>query len=116
MNQISTTTPSATDHRAHIFLRSDFQSRKTYLDDILYLEALGDYVKVFTTEKRHMVLATLKSFEEKLSGQGFMRVHRSYIINLKKVQGFARNTVVVEGTDIPVSRSYKAELKEVLSS
>src|SRR5215469_16340734 len=68
-----------------VFIKDNGVLKKISADDILYLEAMGDYVKIFTSQKFHIVHATLKSIEEKLSSSKFMRVHRSYIIALNKI-------------------------------
>ncbi|MCH2224035.1 MAG: LytTR family DNA-binding domain-containing protein [Crocinitomicaceae bacterium] len=80
-------------------------------DDILYVEGFGDYVNVFLTEgKKVTVLSTIKGMEEQLIQYDFMRIHRSYIANLKKVEKIVENDVHLGEKTIPVSRTYRSTL------
>ncbi|HEU4718412.1 MAG TPA: LytTR family DNA-binding domain-containing protein [Bacteroidia bacterium] len=78
--------------------------------EILYVEALADYVNIFTKDGRHTVLSTMKSIESKLPQKEFLRIHRSFIVRLDKVSEIEENAVVVNGKVIPVSRSHKDDL------
>lgn len=80
-------------------------------DDILYVEGFGDYVNVFLTEgKKVTVLSTIKGMEEQLEPYDFMRIHRSYIAHLKKVEKVVENDVYIGDKIIPVSRTYRSTL------
>lgn len=79
-------------------------------NDILWIEALADYVNIHTRDARHTVLATMKSIETKLPSKDFIRIHRSYIVRLDKVSEIEENSVVVAGKVLPVSRSHKDDL------
>ncbi len=78
--------------------------------EILWIEALADYVNIHTKDARHTVLATMKSIEAKLPAKDFIRIHRSYIVRLDKVSEIEENSVIVGGKIIPVSRSHKDDL------
>ena len=80
-------------------------------DEILYVEGFGDYVNVHLQEGRKVtVLSTIKAMDEQLSEFSFMRIHRSYIANLKKIDRIVENDVFVQGRSIPVSRTYRSTL------
>jgi two-component system, LytTR family, response regulator len=80
-------------------------------DEILYVEGFGDYVNVHLQEGRKVtVLSTIKAMEEQLAEFSFMRIHRSYIANLKKIDRVVENDVFVQGRTIPVSRTYRSTL------
>ena len=98
-----------------VFVKDNGVLKKINADDILYLEAMGDYVKVFTSQKFHIVHATLKSIEEKLPASKFMRVHRSYIIALKKIDFIEEGVININTTSIPVADAYKATLNSRLN-
>jgi DNA-binding LytR/AlgR family response regulator len=98
-----------------VFVKDNGILKKINADDILYLEAMGDYVKVFTPQKFHIVHATLKSIEEKLPASKFMRVHRSYIIALKKIDFIEEGVININGAAIPVADAYKAILNSRLN-
>ena len=87
---------------------------KLSVDDISFVEALGDYIKVVTEEKRYIVHSTMKAFVAKLP-DNFLRVHKSHIINLDKIQKLEENTVFLAGQEIPVSRNNKKILIDRIS-
>ncbi len=103
------------EEEEHIFVKSNLKKRKVILNDIKWIEALGDYVKLVTKETNIVVLSTMKSFEKELPEDKFLRIHKSYIINLDKVERFNSKTVEVDGKMIPLSRNKKAILSEALS-
>jgi DNA-binding LytR/AlgR family response regulator len=78
--------------------------------EILFVEALADYVNIHTRDARHTVLATMKSIEAKLPSKDFIRIHRSYIVRLDQVKEIEENAVRVDGKSLPVSRSHKEDL------
>jgi two-component system, LytTR family, response regulator LytT len=93
-----------------IFIKSDGKLTRLNFQEILYIESLGDYVKYFTATKNYVTLSTLKAVEEKMVGNKFMKVHRSYIVNLQKIKDIQDNTLVIEGKVIPISKSLKSEV------
>lgn len=99
------------DDLPYIFLKSNLVRHKVLISDIFFVEALGDYVKVFTKNQTFTVLSTMKAMEEQLSSDVFFRVHKSFIINLKKVSKIKGSEVVIEQKMIPISRHKKQELK-----
>lgn len=80
------------------------------LKDILYIEALADYVNIYTRDGRHTILATMKSIEARLPQKDFIRIHRSFIVRLDSIEEIEENSVNIGGKSIPVSRSHKEEL------
>jgi len=92
-----------------LFVKSDYKIRKINFDDILYIEGLKDYIKVYLSIKEPPILSinTIKSLELKLPSDRFMRVHRSYIVNLQKIQTIERSRIVFGKSYIPVSDQYK---------
>ncbi len=94
--------------------KSDHEIKKIALSDIRWIEALGDYVKIVTYTERFLILSTMKSIEEALPRDKFLRIHRSYIVNLNKVENFSHTNVEIEGNELPMSRKRKTRLEEVL--
>lgn len=83
-------------------------------DEILYVEGFGDYVNVHLQEGRKVtVLSTIKAMEQQLADYSFMRIHRSYIANLKKVDRIVENDVHISTRTIPVSRTYRSTLMKL---
>ncbi|MBU2905880.1 LytTR family DNA-binding domain-containing protein [Arenibacter algicola] len=102
------------EEEEYIFVKSNLRQRKVVLNDIMWVEALGDYVKLVTNEGNVVILSTMKSFEQKLPKEKFLRIHKSYIVNLEKVEKFNSKTVEVAGNQVPLSRNKKNELEQAL--
>ncbi len=110
MNKVSN------EDEEHIFVKSNLKKRKVILSEIKWIEALGDYIKLVTDEANIVILSTMKSFEKELPEDKFLRIHKSYIVNLEKVEKFNSKNVEVSGRQIPLSRNKKTELAEALSN
>lgn len=100
----------------YIFVKSNLKKMKIYTSKIKWIEAYGDYVKVVTEEDSNLVLSTMKSFENDLSKEKFIRVHKSYIINIDKVERFNSRFAEIGITKIPLSRHKKEYLVKALAS
>lgn len=100
-----------------IYVKSDYKLIRIDLEKILYIEGLKDYVKIYTEDSDRPVLSlmSMKSVEEMLPANCFLRVHRSYIVRTDKVKVIDRNRIVFGKTYIPVSDSYKQEFQDFLS-
>jgi DNA-binding LytR/AlgR family response regulator len=100
-----------------LFIKSDYKIKRINFDDILYVEGLKDYVKIYTRNdpKPVMSLSTLKLLESKLPESRFMRVHRSFIVNLAKIETIERSRIVFGKTYIPVSDQYREKFQEFLN-
>jgi DNA-binding LytR/AlgR family response regulator len=94
----------------HLLLHADHKIYKVALDDIRYIEGLKEYVSYFTNEKRIIVLQSLKSIEESLPSDKFIRVHRSYIVPIDKIKTLDGNQVQIGDKLIPIGRSYKEDV------
>ncbi len=88
---------------------------KICMKDILWIEALGDYIVVNTLEKKYTIHSTLKSIENKLSSDKYIRVHRSYIVSLENINSIDDNTIVINKQLIPVGFVYKENLTKRLN-
>ena len=99
-----------------LFLKSEYKIRRINFDDILYVEGLKDYIKVYlrNEDKPVLSLSSLKVMEEKLPSLNFMRVHRSYIVNLAQINQVDRSRIVFGKVYIPVSDQYKEKFQEFL--
>ncbi|MBC6996935.1 LytTR family DNA-binding domain-containing protein [Cytophaga sp. FL35] len=102
------------DEEKHIYVNSKLKRIKVFLKDIKWIEGLGDYLKIITDDTSLLVLSTMKSFLTQLPEDEFMRIHKSYIINLNRVDRYNSQHVEVCGEKIPLSRHKKTELEEAL--
>lgn len=105
----------ASDDR-FIFVKSEYKLVKIMFDDILYIEGLKDYVKIYLTDGRDpvMSLMNMKKIEESLPKPEFMRIHRSYIVHMRKIEGIDRFRVVIGNAILPISDSYKTTIQDYL--
>ena len=100
----------------YFFVNVEYSLVKIIFDEITHIEGMKDYVKIFLTTARKPVLtkSTLKSLEEKLPSGDFMRVHKSYIVNLPKIQSIRNHQIGIGDREIPVSEANMEELLRVL--
>jgi len=100
-----------------LFLKSEYKIRRINFNDILYIEGLKDYVKVYTKNdpKPVLSLTSLKLLESKLPDSTFMRIHRSFIVNLEKIDTIERSRIVFGKVYIPVSDQYKEKFQEFVN-
>jgi two-component system, LytTR family, response regulator len=97
-----------------IFVKSDAVLVKLDIRDILWVEALADYVAIVTPNKKHVCHSTMKAIESKLPSNQFARIHRSYIVRLDRIDAIEDNSVSVEGKLIPVGGTYRDGLMNLL--
>ncbi len=107
---------TAVEDEDFIFVKSNLKNRKVFLNKLKYIEALGDYVKFVTEKDTFVVLATMKSFENQLPQEKFLRIHKSYIVNLEKVERYNSKNIEIDKQHIPLSRHKKSDLIEALSA
>ena len=102
--------------KSYLYLKVDYQLVKVDTDDILYIEGLKDYVKLYlkTQEKPLLTLSSLKSLEEKLPAASFLRIHRSFIVNIERIRSLTKNSVQVGQTTISVTEQYREGFMELL--
>lgn len=95
-----------------LFIRDSNVVRKLQLDEILYAEAMGDYVKLHTSNKFYAIHTTLKAVEERLPADQFIRVHRSYIVSVSKIDTIKDGALIVNGKPLPVADAYRNALNK----
>ncbi|MEN0050093.1 MAG: LytTR family DNA-binding domain-containing protein [Bacteroidota bacterium] len=115
--RIQTETPTvvvkeAANTKDYIFVKSGYKTLKINLSDILHLESLGDYVAIHTENEKILTLENMSHFEDILPSEDFLRVHRSHIIALSKINFIERNRIVIQEKYIPISASYQAAFWE----
>lgn len=104
------------DNKQFVFVKIDKKLHKIYLDSIIYIESLRDYIKIHTSTEVHLVHQTLKSFTATLPKEIFIRVHRSFTISIGKVNAVNGNTLEISDKQIPIGRNYVQEVKEAIFS
>ncbi|MEN6617965.1 MAG: LytTR family DNA-binding domain-containing protein [Rikenellaceae bacterium] len=100
--------------REYIFVKSGYKSVKVNICDILYVEGMKEYVMIYTKDKKYTKLDRMKNIENQLKDQGFIRIHKSYIVSVKNIDAIFGNTVEINGKQLPLGRSFKNEINDIL--
>ena len=103
------------EEQEFVFVKDNGILKRIAIDDILFLEAMGDYVKIHTAQKFHIVHATLKSIENKLIPGKFLRVHRSYIVAINKIDFVEEGVINIGKIPVPVADAYRSVLNQRLN-
>ena len=98
-----------------LFVKANGKWNKVLIDDILYLQAMGDYVRIFTVNEKYMVNKTMKTLMESLVADKFFRVHRSYIVNIDHIENIEHNSILIGSHVIPISERYKTNFMKQLN-
>lgn len=104
------------DEENFIFVKCNLKNLKIYTSKIRWVEAYGDYIKIITEDDSYLILSTMKAFESELPKDKFIRVHKSYIINIHKINTFNSKYAEIDTFKIPLSRNKKEKLVEALKN
>ena len=104
---VATDTEPAADY---FFIKCDYKYEKIYFNDILYIEAMQNYVTIYTNKGKYITLLYLKNIEENLDKQRFIRVHKSYLVSIPKIECIENNEIIIQSFRIPISRNYREEV------
>jgi two-component system, LytTR family, response regulator len=99
-----------------IIIKSNLKKLKVYTSKIKWIEAFGDYIKIVTDTDTHLVLSTMKAFENELPKGKFIRVHKSYIVNIERIEKFNSKFAEIDNTKIPISRNKKEVIADAIGS
>jgi DNA-binding LytR/AlgR family response regulator len=99
-----------------IHLRADRKVQKIPLDDIIYIESLKDYCKIITTSRQIITRQSISFIESSLPADGFIRIHRSYIVSLDKIESYTNELVEIAQQELPIGRMYRHEVERSLKS
>ena len=96
----------------YFFIKCDYKYERIYFNDILYIEAMQNYVTIYTTKGKYITLLYLKNVEQNLDKKSFIRVHKSYVVSISKIESIENNEIVMQSYRIPISRNYRDEVIE----
>jgi two-component system, LytTR family, response regulator len=105
---------AANAERPFMFFNVSKKMIKIYLDEILYIESLKEYIRIFTKEKNILTKFQLGEVEDLLARGDFLRVHRSYIVSRCKIDAYTATDIEIQGKQIPIGRSYKELVQSIL--
>lgn len=110
-NSVAATDLSKTNPAGdYFFVKCDYKYERIYFDDILYVQALQNYVTIYTSKGKFITLLSLKNVEENLNNQSFIRVHKSYIVSISKIEAIENNEIILQSFRIPISRNHREEV------
>lgn len=99
----------------YFFIKSGYKIQKILVDEIIYIESMGDYVRFFLEDKKIVTLLSLSKIIELLPKEKFIQIHRSYIINFEKINFIQNNIISIGQYQLPISKSRKKELMEIIN-
>jgi DNA-binding LytR/AlgR family response regulator len=99
-----------------IYLKSNKKNYKLHTSDILYIESIKDYIQVHSKDGTLVVKQTMSDVETLLAGKSFLRIHRSYLINVEKITAFTATDIQINKTELPIGSSYKQFVSSALNS
>jgi DNA-binding LytR/AlgR family response regulator len=97
-----------------IFVKTEHKIQKVYLNDILFIEGLKDYISIFTPAERIITLQNMKKMEDALPPRHFTRVHKSYIVSINKIDSIERSRIFIKDKIIPVGDTYRDEFFKII--
>ncbi len=101
-------------NEGYLFVKYNYQWNKIFFKDIELIEALDDYIKIYTGTKPMLIHMSMKMVLDKLPIQKFVRVHRSYIVPVNKISSWNKNSITIASKTIPVSYTYQKQLQDIL--
>lgn len=98
-----------------VYVKENKKVIKLQLDEILYVEGLSEYVQIYTSKRKIITKVSMTQMQEKLPGSGFIRIHKSFIVSIPKIEAFTSHSIEIRGKELPIGRSYKNQVQEVLN-
>lgn len=102
-------------NKDYMFVKTEYRMERVDFEDILYIEGQGAYLRIFTPKVKIMTLSTFRNMESMLPAENFVRVHKSYIVALDKIESIERSNIKIGGEHIPVGQSYRERLNRLLN-
>lgn len=113
---IETQPSNVSEHPKFIFIKSNKKSYKVNIEDIYYIEALGDYIKVHTKDQTLITYLSMKKIEAQLPNDSFVRMHKSFIVNIHKIKSIEGNMVEIKNEKITIGSNYKQAFQDLIDS
>jgi len=98
---------TSAEANSYFFIKCESKYEKIFFDDILYIEGMQNYVRIYTTKGKYMTLLNLKDIEQNLQNGSFIRVHKSFIVNITKIDCIEKHEISIQSTRIPISRNFR---------
>jgi len=98
-----------------IYIKENKKVIKIYLSEIKYIEGLSEYVQIFTEKRKIITKTSMAQMDEKLPSDSFLRIHKSFIVSMSKIEAFTANTIEIQGKELPIGRSFKNAVLNALN-
>jgi len=105
--QLKTGHTNNSELQGYFFIKCESKFEKIFFDDIRYIEGMQNYVRIYTEKGKYLTLLTLKDIEQNLASGPFLRVHKSYIVNISKIDSIERHEISIQSNRIPISRNFR---------
>ncbi len=102
-------------HETFIYIKENKKIIKVYLSEIKYVEGLSEYVQIYTDKRKIITKTSMAQMDEKLPSDSFLRIHKSFIVSMSKIEAFTANTIEIQGKELPIGRSYKNAVLNALN-
>lgn len=112
LHSSASSTSKANSSLDSFFVKCDQKYEKIYFDDILFIQAMQNYVTIHTKQRKYITLMFLKNVEQNLAGQDFLRVHKSFIVSLSKIDGIEKTKILIQSHQIPISRNFRPQVMQ----
>jgi len=109
---ISAPAANGAETKSYFFIKCESKYEKIFFDDILYIEGMQNYVRIYTTKGKYMTLLNLKDIEQNLQNGTFIRVHKSFIVNITKIDCIEKHEISIQSARIPISRNFREHVIE----
>jgi len=106
------TTSTNTDTAGYFFIKCDYKYERIYFSEVLFVEAMQNYVTIHTTKGKYITLLYMKNVEQQLNQNDFIRVHKSFLVSISKIESIENNEIIIGQHRIPISRNCKEEVIE----
>lgn len=112
---VSGTVPDKMSEEPFIYVKENKKVVKLYLSEIKYIEGLSEYIQIFTDKRKIITKTSMSQMEEKLPAEKFLRIHKSFIVSMNKIEAFTANTIEIQGKELPIGRSFKNSVLSALN-
>ena len=104
---VSSSSSEKTQEESFIYVKENKKVVKVYLSEIRYIEGLSEYVQIYTDKRKIITKTSMALMEGKLPADSFLRIHKSFIVQVSKIEAFTANTIEIQGKELPIGRNYK---------
>jgi DNA-binding LytR/AlgR family response regulator len=115
VQMVANTTADKPQEENFIYVKENKKVVKVYLSEIRFIEGLSEYVQIYTDKRKIITKTSMALMEEKLPPQNFLRIHKSFIVAVNKIEAFTANTIEIQGKELPIGRSFKNAVVSALN-